>query len=109
VAYRRAIIKEEGQGEVRGTLDYLGVKAFDRSRRQLPFGEVLSALILTASDSVWHAAIGTIKDPPSVAAVTEKRKQRKREKDREYRREKREAECKGWKALEAFQERRKAR
>jgi hypothetical protein len=102
VARRRLMIK----GEERGDIEYLGVKWL-RERRVLPLGEVLSALILRAPDRVWDAALEAIKDPPSVAAIREKRKKRKREMDREYRREYREAERKGWKELEALKERRK--
>jgi hypothetical protein len=98
VARRRLIIK----GEEPGPIDYLGVKGL-RERRALPFGELLSALMLAAPDYVWDQALGAIKDPPSVAAVIEKRKKRKREMDREYRK----AERKGWQALEALKERRK--
>jgi hypothetical protein len=98
VARRRLMIK----GEERGDIEYLGVKWL-RERRVLPLGELLSALILTAPDRVWEKALEAIKDPPSVAAVVERRKKRKRAMDREYR----EAERKGYKELEALKERRK--
>jgi len=98
VARRRLIIK----GEQRGQIDYFGVEGL-RKQRALPLGELLSALILTTPDNVWDDALEAIKDPPSVAAVLDKRKKRKREMDREYR----EAERKGWKELEALKERRK--
>jgi hypothetical protein len=98
VARRRLIIK----GEEQGPIDYLGVEWL-RKRRALPLGELLSTLILKTPDYVWDGVLEAIKDPPSVAAVLDKRKKRKRQMDREYREEER----KGWKALEALKERRK--
>jgi hypothetical protein len=47
VARRRLIVK----GEEPGQIDYFGVKGL-RERRTLPFGELLSALILAAPDYV---------------------------------------------------------
>ena len=99
VARRRLIVK----GDEPGQIDYFGVKGL-RERRVLPFGELLSALILTAPEYVWDEALEAIKDPPSVAAVVERRKKRKRAMDREYRKAERKG---GWKALEALKERRK--
>jgi hypothetical protein len=100
VARRRLLIKGGQQGEI----DYFGVEGL-RKKRALPLGELLSALILKTPDYVWDDALEAIRDPPSVAAVLDKRKKRKREMDREYRETERKE---GWKGLEALKERRNA-